>query len=370
MAGDSQERDRIAEMPARDVAGRSGGLIDSGMTLGDVGRLSAFSSVRDFLVAGPEASRAHAARMRLAPAPEEPGCRAFAERLVRGLERAREVMASGAVFMREIWSDAERDQDAGRAGVRLFHFPARRASGAFDTPWVIVIPGGGYKSVGNAVEGFPAAAELNEAGYHAFVLSYRTSVSPLMPGVVDDLAQAVRHIRAHAAELAVDAEAPYAVIGFSAGGHLCAEWGTVNRGYRTYGLPKPAALVLGYAPIDVRIPSPTPHALDTFTGLLQASAPATGLEEFCVNLHMDEDYPDTFLWQCTDDEVVSFQNLELMRARLEELGIPQESLVFERGGHALMQAHDPRQDRWMERVLSFLDPRLRPAGALDGWERG
>lgn len=287
------------------------------------------------------------------------GSAVAAQRIVRGLERVQSIVRDGTPISLTIWDESACADDPTRCSVRLFHFPTTtQASAASSTPWVLVIPGGGYQSVCNAFEGFPAAAELNAAGYHAFVLSYRVRLDNLMPRPIDDVAQAIRYIRRHTGDLNIDPNAPYAVMGFSAGGHLAAEWGTTNHGYATYELPKPAAFVLAYPPIDVRLSAPADKPRDNFTRSLIDDRDLETLDEFSINLHMSHDYPDTFIWQCRDDDVVPFENLNVMVERLEHFDVPHQSLVFEHGGHALMKPHDEIADRWMEQALPFLQERL------------
>ncbi|HWU02115.1 MAG TPA: alpha/beta hydrolase [Novosphingobium sp.] len=104
---------------------------------------------------------------------------------------------------------------------------------------VIVAPGGGFRFLSIHSEGTRVAQWLAERGIAAFVLKYRTTylkpgetneqmrvrVNATMPngqagdaGVVDGL-EALRQIRAHAAEFGIDPHR-VGVVGFSAGGHV------------------------------------------------------------------------------------------------------------------------------------------------------
>ena len=329
------------------------------MTYAEIEAMPEFADLEGYLMVCRPTTRERMLTSPIVGSVSESGSAAAGERITRGLERVREVVRGGATFSLRPWNQDACTQDPSREGVRLFHFPTETTTPPTPCkPWVLVIPGGGYQSVCNAFEGFPAAAELNAVGYTAFVLSYRVRMDHLMPRPFDDVAQSIRYLHAHAQELGIDQNGPYAVMGFSAGGHLAAEWGTTNHGYATYGLPKPAALVLAYPPIDVRLNAPVNASRDNFTRSLIDDRALEELDEFCVNLHMDESYPDTYIWQCEDDDVVPFKNLVIMVNRLEELDIPFESHTFAHGGHALMKPHDENADRWMDRVIPFLQSRL------------
>lgn len=85
---------------------------------------------------------------------------------------------------------------------------------------VIVIPGGGfgYKSMdGTTGEGKDIAEKLNDAGYTAFVLHYRSNPYEY-PIPYLDVQRAVRYVRYHAADYGFDPD-KIGLIGFSAGGN-------------------------------------------------------------------------------------------------------------------------------------------------------
>ena len=104
---------------------------------------------------------------------------------------------------------------------------------------VVIAPGGGYRFVSMDSEGFRVAERLAAEGYTAFVVKYRTEITPRdpadhmaelakmfgnlgkgelpdLPPAVDDLAASVALIRARADEWNID-DGAINVIGFSAG---------------------------------------------------------------------------------------------------------------------------------------------------------
>ncbi|HEX4415647.1 MAG TPA: alpha/beta hydrolase [Lacipirellulaceae bacterium] len=86
---------------------------------------------------------------------------------------------------------------------------------------VLLIPGGGNKTVVVGSEGIDAAAWLNKLGISAFILRYRIQPYDSTVEAVADTQRAVRTIRANAKEWGVDPQR-IGVMGFSAGGEQAA----------------------------------------------------------------------------------------------------------------------------------------------------
>jgi endo-1,4-beta-xylanase len=103
------------------------------------------------------------------------------------------------------------------------YLPAKdKATGAA----VIVAPGGGHKLLCTTHEGSNVAEWLAQHGIAAFVLKYRLAQEPGSTYTVDDHAvadmhRAIRIVRSRAKEWSVN-PAAVGVMGFSAGGEVCA----------------------------------------------------------------------------------------------------------------------------------------------------
>jgi pectinesterase len=93
-------------------------------------------------------------------------------------------------------------------------------------PAVLIIHGGGWRS-GDRQQEIPMARELARHGYAAATVEYRLSTESRYPAGVHDLKSAVRWMRAHASEYAIDSSR-IAVMGGSAGGTLAALLGTTG----------------------------------------------------------------------------------------------------------------------------------------------
>ena len=100
--------------------------------------------------------------------------------------------------------------------------PADKANGLA----VIVVPGGGNKTLWVGPEGVDVAHWLNGLGVHAFVERHRLQPYDSTVDALADTQRAIRMVRAHAAEWGVDPKR-VGIMGFSAGGEQAA-WVTIK----------------------------------------------------------------------------------------------------------------------------------------------
>lgn len=184
-------------------------------------------------------------------------------------------------------------------------------------PFAVICPGGGYSMVCSFVEGMPFAKKLNEMGYSAFVVYYRTREQARFPAPQDDLARAVKEIFDRAGEWNLDTNG-YSVWGASAGGHLAASFGTESMGYVKYGLPKPAAMILTYPVVTM---SELTHR-ETRANLLGAEPTDEQIRLTSVEQQVTENYPPTFLWCGDADRTVDPENSRMLETALREKGVP------------------------------------------------
>lgn len=88
---------------------------------------------------------------------------------------------------------------------------------------IIVCPGGGYNILAADLEGYEIAEWLTSLGYTAFVLHYR--VPKKEEGALNDIQRAIRFVRSKAINFGLNSDS-IGVMGFSAGGSLCARAST------------------------------------------------------------------------------------------------------------------------------------------------
>jgi endo-1,4-beta-xylanase len=104
--------------------------------------------------------------------------------------------------------------------------PYLPAEGKANGAAVIVAPGGGHSILCVTHEGSNVAQWLADHGTAAFVLKYRLAKEAGSTYTVDDhavadMSRAIRYVRSHATELKIN-PAAIGVMGFSAGGEVCA----------------------------------------------------------------------------------------------------------------------------------------------------
>lgn len=115
--------------------------------------------------------------------------------------------------------DVIRLTDVTNPSLKVFEPVKQNNSGAA----IIICPGGGYNILSFDKEGTEIAEWLNELGYVAFVLQYR--VPKKEKGALNDIQRAIRIVRDQSEKYNLD-PGKIGVMGFSAGGSLCARAST------------------------------------------------------------------------------------------------------------------------------------------------
>jgi acetyl esterase/lipase len=190
-------------------------------------------------------------------------------------------------------------------------FPADQAKA--NNAAVIVCPGGGYNILAYDKEGTEIAEWLNRQGITAFVLQYR--VPQRKEGALQDLQRALRLVRSDAMKWDIDPE-KIGVIGFSAGGSLCARAGTFfNK--RTYTPVDKTDSLSGKPSFAMLI---YPAYLDQGQGLT-----------LTPELQLNSETPPMFIFQTADD--THGNSALVMAGALRKMTIPVELHLMAEGGH-------------------------------------
>lgn len=244
-----------------------------------------------------------------------------------------------------VYSKEEIEKDSSKERVGLLCFPVKKKG-----PFAVVCAGGSYMNVANIAEAFPTAKRLNELGITAFVLQYRAGAKNAAPRSLEDLHRTVSYILAHKTQLNVTDK--YSVFGFSAGGHLAAEFGTSNLGYSAAKLPKPDMLCLCYPLVDLAQEN---QQIAQITDIMfDMRNKQEMIDEYTPIKHLDESYPKTYIWQTVEDEIIPYEKNGLaFYKRLLELQVPAKLKEVPHGLHGLGIGKGSEAEGWLEEAVAF-----------------
>jgi acetyl esterase/lipase len=200
--------------------------------------------------------------------------------------------------------------------ITVYRPDAARDTGAA----VVVCPGGGYYILAMDLEGTEVCEWLNSFGVTGVLLKYRVPRREGQPGYaapLQDAQRAVGLVRSHAGDWGIDPKR-VGVLGFSAGGNLCAVL-SANNGSRTY----PA--VDGADGLSCR---PDFQLLIYPSSLTEEGKGYQVVPEVAVTAGT----PPTFLAMAQDDPV-RVENVIGYAMALKEAKVPFELHVYPTGGH-------------------------------------
>ncbi|MBW4331620.1 alpha/beta hydrolase [Stakelama sp. CBK3Z-3] len=240
---------------------------------------------------------------------------------------------------------------------RMAVFKPWRPNGAS----MLIMPGGGYVHVVIDREGYEMAQWLAERGFTCFVLFYRLPDQGWAAGpdvALSDAQRAIRLIRQRAGDYALD-PARVCAMGFSAGGHLCADL-AARFDAATYdgvdGADKLSARPLIAAPLYPVMTMQRPWAHEgSRTALIGKDAGPALEAAHSPDRNVKENTPPCFLCHAEDDPSVPVENTLLFRAALKAKGVPVETHLFEYGGHgfAMRRVIGKPAGRWPELLLNW-----------------
>lgn len=174
---------------------------------------------------------------------------------------------------------------------------------------------------------------VNE-GFTLFLVWHGSSPQFKVPDAVSDVRRAVRYIRHHAEDFAINPDR-LGAFGASAGGHLALMLGTTaDTGGSDSDDPveressRVAAVVAYFPPVDLRTvagPNDEVPALDFDPALAEAMSPV---------LHTTNDDAPALMIHGDLDKSVPISQSEEMREALEKAGVETDLLVIEGAGHA------------------------------------
>ena len=228
-------------------------------------------------------------------------------------------------------------------------------------PMVIVVPGGAYFGVSNR-EAEPVAAEFLARGYQVAVLKYLCQQDgAYYPEQIFELACAVDHIKKNAAKYHVNPDEIFAV-GFSAGGHLVADYSD-----ECASIPARAKADLDVSVKAVGLSYPVIDDHDeSFDNLLcgyTGEEKARLKESLKLPARVTKGTPPTFIWTTATDGLVPAANSLRYALALAEKDVPYELHVYPVGDHgkscATVEVNDDEKEilpilaAWVDDMARF-----------------
>lgn len=216
-------------------------------------------------------------------------------------------------------------------------------------PAVLLVHGGGWTGKDGRWQMNPIAGKLVKRGYVVLNVTYRLAPEWIYPAPVEDLQQAVKWMRANAAEHGIDSER-IAAFGYSAGGYLASLMGLIEG-------PENArikAIVAGSAPSDMTLYSGGTLVPQFLGGSLQ-EIPLRFHEASPVN-YVTRSSPPMFIYHSTADELVRPDHAEAMIAALKANRVHHEAHWMHGRGHV---ASFLLPGRSVESAMDFLDRQMK-----------
>lgn len=251
-------------------------------------------------------------------------------------------------------SRAFHNVEYGAANGAPLYLDAAIPEGAGPFPAAIIVHGGGWVRGDRRVDVGPLFAPLTHAGIAWFSIDYRLSSDVTQFGAaIDDVENAIRYVKKHAAEYRVDANR-IALVGESAGGQLAAMAALE---------PKPGldvqAVVLLYAPTDLVqlaktsewVPKQMREAMQgtPFEQLILAR-----LAQLSPIDNVKPGAPPFLLIHGTADALVPFAQSRAMCEKVTEAGGSCHLYAVHGGGHGIRwwEAAHPREAEAYKREMT------------------
>ena len=206
-------------------------------------------------------------------------------------------------------------------------------------PWpaVVYVHGGGWMH-GDKSEAAMFATGMSSLGYLVVSINYRLSPAATFPAMIEDVKCAIRFLRAHATEYNLDPNR-IAAMGASAGGHLVALLGTMEAGSdwdvgESLDQSSRVQAVISLAGVmDFSQPFPEVEGNDVETMNRIGFNDSNKMEASPIT-HITADDPPFLLIHGQRDEVVPYEQSQLMYERLVRANVPAQLVIVTNASHS------------------------------------
>lgn len=248
---------------------------------------------------------------------------------------------------RGLWKDITYSRPGGRDLLLDAYIP--EGKGPF--PAVVIVHGGGWEAGDKITYVSPVFAPLAHAGFAWFSIDYRLTPYVHVPEQLEDVRNAVRFVRQHAAWFHIDPDR-IALLGESASGHLVAQ---------VASMPCPGcdvqAVVSFYGVYDFERWKNDADFARMFPRLFADQSEAT-LREYSPLYHASTKLPPMLIVQGTADDL--YPGTEEYARRLAEIHARHEVLLLEGAphgmenweGHPEWMFYKKMMVDWLEKTLS------------------
>lgn len=236
-------------------------------------------------------------------------------------------------------------------------------------PLVVLIHGGSW-SGGSKLNLRQDMLDFALRGYTAASIDYRLTQSSqnIFPAAARDVRCAIRWLRAHAAEYAIDGDA-VATAGFSAGGHLASLAAVAGASADLDGecavtaTPATVNAVISYSgPQDLRVNGPYTQAqaaiVTNFLGVFPGDAPDLAALASPIT-HVDAGDPPFLLVHGTSDGLVPIEQSRRMRLALQNAGAKATLVELANLTHTYVGLGSSQRDDVRCTSVAFLERWLR-----------
>ena len=228
-------------------------------------------------------------------------------------------------------------------------------------PSLLICPGGGYWFCSQR-EAEPVALHFVAAGFNVFILYYSTA-GYRFPAQLREAAAAMKLIETNAEKWHCE-EGKTAIMGFSAGGHLAANYATrfdsdEVRSVIADSIP-PALCILCYPVITADERYTHGGSFENLVGHFPLSE--SEKDYFSCDRAVNEKTPPAFIWHTAADDGVPVVNSLFYAEALSKYKIPFELHVYPFGNHGLSICDETVNDSVsddMKRNSAWVDDAIR-----------
>ena len=230
-------------------------------------------------------------------------------------------------------------------------------------PWpALVYVHGGSWMRGDKSEAMMFAGNMTSQGYLVVSINYRLYPPARFPAMIEDVKCAVRSLRAHAGEYNLDPDR-IGAFGVSAGGHLVSLLGTSDQsdGWDVgeyLGQSSRVKAVIAMAPVT-DLSRYFPNA--DIEAMKRVGFGEDNVAEASPITHVTSDDPPFLLIHGDRDEVVPYEQSQLMYDRLRQMNVPAQLVIVKNARHSFTapEGTSPSLLEINQIILEFLDKYLK-----------